>query len=904
MTLVDDATDLPKAAEVDDMIKKYRSSTLEKLVDHDGQIMTEIPESVSVKTAPRIDSEKLNMIVQSLLEADEEFWTHSMAMARKSHNSYHRKAFLEAYGCEYGIRWSLALRDFPASLVNKFHYVHANPEFFAEYPEEAQLYVKSKIRVLQSRLKSILKEKRPSSFSPQWIKHNATGVRDTLQTVRRYCPDFSWYDFVDGVGDGWIERFEYRFILEDESTLEGESLKRYQCRKSKYVAGRKRVLQSRLRRTFECKEDSGVASVQSGALSEGVSNIREAIVVLMELDKSVTWADFSEEVVFAISEADKLERALDELSRYIIDNHSQFWSPLVMTELKGANILKRHYGSEYGVRWSLILRDLPKPISDRFRRRHPNQKLFEAYPQERKQYDESRLRYLAFRLKNILDEKRPRKFNVKWIFEEAYGVYKALNDIDKFDSDFSWHSFIGMVGGDWVDSFEPRFVKQDESSLVGGSLQDYLFQKERYIERRKQELQAKLKNLLEEENPDQFSSKWLRSVGQGSLANEISKLIGFSGSLDWVTFVVEMGDEWIHRFDFRCKTLVQTMRKWEITLKRHDIETWSITSLTRDFGSLAVSIRNQLMKKGLTWQDFLDGLSQEVIDKYDYTQDGDDGKRNRTESRRQRKLSLFANRIDELLTKNDLEEWDLELLRKLDSDLYDDIRKLSYGVVRCIPYLSEKALISHKSGNFFVKYAILAERIKRNLSYGSEDGWRLIDINDAEIRSEAEALGDKIELVLKHLPNEIQCAFSRNNRAINMNRVRVGNVLENGEDDTAKVNKILKITRYSQTGEISYRLLSELRAEIARGNRYAVLIADSILEAYLSAANVHMTVKRGNMSELLFHIEDGDDIYMQIVSMAYKLSREFRTISIDAPRGHGDRREWTLHDSVRTATSL
>ncbi len=891
----------------------YLGSAVMALMNLDGEMTWEefVEDAIDSSTRATTTEGRIDMITQSLLGYDGEYWSPVTAMAHNGNKLYHKDVLLKGYGSEHGIRWEQVLKELPDEVAKKFHYVRENSALFEEYPQEARLYVISRTRYLKERLREILKEKNPESFNAKWMAREAPGVLQGIKRIQKYDPDFSSYTLVRKLGGGWLDIFESRFEKKDGPTLKGDALRDYQAQKTRYIGERKQVLQERLAKILEVKKRRNITLAWLKKCKDA-GNLASAISSFMKLDENMTWEEFVEEAFDLIPGQLTFADRIDMITQNLLDHDGDFWIPSNIFRHKGCHYYHKHaisrkYGSEHGIRWSLLLKTLPVPIAKKFHYAIENPELFEAYPEERDLYFLSKMRYLQAHLREIFERKNPAVINTRWLRAHAGGAWKGICEIKKHVANFSWYGFIREMGGVWIDRFECRFISNDESQLAGVHLGDYLNQKKKYVSERKKALQDRLRVILETEKPDQFTPTWLGECkNAGVLSDAIASLIKFDGGMTWIRFVKELGGGWIDKFDCHCYSTEDHLDKMQLVLERDQVEKWSIALLTTKYrNTLGSAIQKHLKKSGLNWQDLLDCVSPELIERYDYTKDGEDGHRNRAEVRKQARLTTLGMQIDQLIGSRDLSEWSIETLKELAPHLRrtlkDDRRRRISDV---IPYLSEKTLLSFRSDNFVLKYHVLAERVRRDLGESAVKGWKLLDIKDPELRQEVEALGDKVELVIKHLPSEIKCAFSRNNRAMNMSRIRVGNVLDNGGDDTERVDRILDVTRYSETGEISYRLCVELRAEIVRGNRYAVMITDSILEAYLSSANVHIAAKRGNMSEILFQIKEGDDIHMQMVRMAYRLSRENRTISIDAPRGRGEWREWTLHDSIQTATTL
>lgn len=561
------------------------------------------------------------------------------------------------------------------------------------------------------------------------------------------------------------------------------------------------------------------------------------------------------------------------------------WIPDTLKEIapREYRYFSDKYNTSNGVRWSLLVRQLPEPLQALFVYPKCNDELFKHYPEEKNLYVRGRRLVIQRGLKSLLNEKRPVSFNVAWIEENSKGMWQRVSQFASIDDNFSWWSFIKELGDGWLEKFNPRFSFRDESTLDKTALAEYREQKATYLKRRISELQGRLHKLLETENPEAFSPTWIQTKNR-SLFNEINRLMKSDDEVSWYDFVEEIGESWLVRFDFKCRNLKNYARKLVIIVKAQKVTKWSLQWLRDTQGVFLSCVYRQLRSDGMTgqWQNFLSILDPSLIDIYE---DENSVKEAAKEQHKKNIIELAAQKLAHAVTANGLVTWTLEEIADIDPVAYRAVTRRDYtvlvGVRRCLPLLPDDILSKARSNVSVMKYVFLAERVRRAINGNAHRGWRIQDVDEL-LRAELGQLNGKMSVLLSFLPPELSFGFVPEG-TINVSRARVANVLASGDDDPKKVHEILEKTGYLESGKVSIQLLISLRDEIRQGNKYAVTIAESILEDYLCKNRVHIPIKRGCLAEILFRLNEDDDLQMQIIRLAYGFGRERETISLDKP---------------------
>lgn len=545
------------------------------------------------------------------------------------------------------------------------------------------------------------------------------------------------------------------------------------------------------------------------------------------------------------------------------------------------------YNTPHGIRWSCLVRQLPEQLQALFVYFRPNKALLKLYPEEKTLYVKSRRSVLQRELKAALNEKQPASFNASWIEKNSICVYQRILKLASIDDDFSWWSFIKDLGDEWLEKFNPRFSFRDESTLDVKELAEYHEQKELYLKKRRAELQGQLQKFLAAENPESFSPAWIQANNK-SLYHEIGNLMKSDSELNWYCFVEEMGEGWLVKFNFKCRSLEDYARKLVILVKAAKVETWNLQWLRDKHHIFLTCVQRQLKIDGKAaedWNEFLAIIDPALLDTYE---DEALVKATAKEEHKRNVIESAAEKLTQAVVANGLTTWTLSDIADIDPDAHKAVTRrddvVLVGIRRCLPLLPDNVLSGARSNVPMMKYVFWAERVRRSVNGNGHDGWRIRDLKDESLRTELSKLNGKMSVLLSFLPPELSFSFVPEG-VQNVSRARVANVLTLGNDEPEKVHGILEKTGYLESGKVSMQLLILLRDEIAQGNRYAVTIAESILEDYLGRNNIHIPIKRGCVAEILFRLTETDDLHIQIIRIAYSFGKERETVSLDKPAG-------------------
>lgn len=758
--------------------------------------------------------------------------------------------------------------------------------------------------VLQSRLRKHLNGLQPEKVTPAWIEEKDSGLYFSILELRKITENFSWYDFMCGVGNKW----ELKFNMSCQNLYDYGGMLAIILRRDDRIKWNEDILRRHYPH-FATGISRNLANTDSKKCSFEGLLVFAPQIVRDRYDPS--YRNIEDEIALQ-EEAEQREaekekrletresRYLEELTQILLDCEEPYWTPQTIEDQNGGILkwLSEDYATPYGLRWSAILEKLPTPIAERFCIDRANYKLFEHYPEEKKLFIRTRRRYLQIQLRQELEKHNPDSFSPKWIDTHCDTLYTLLQVFKKLDPHFMWHVLIEGVGQTWLDRFSTSAPNLNEEAMDAEVTDQYEREKELYVKCRRYSLQRQLKSLLAQESPTTFKPNWIEEK-QGGLYNAIRELKTLDVDFTWYDFIEELGDNWIDKFTTRQENLEASVKKLEIVIRASGVETWNLEWLCKNYSALADSIRGQLKStyKSVSWSYLFAALSEDIMQRYNGKEDDTGPKTIRVEER----LRQIADQITKAVharknNRGGIEAWTIEKLWSEHPEIVNAARRcsynfdLTYGILTYIPYLSNEVLCALVTTQQR-QYDILAERIRREVENKFHDGWKLSDLKDKQLKKAIEGLGGKIEIAISHLPEKIRHGFIRDNRAMNRTQARIQGVIERGNDDPEIIHKLLQRTRYTMTGKMSAELITGLREEIANGNKYAITMTESIVDQALTSAGFTGAIASINVIELLMKISASDISSDSSIVMA--LARRARSrrgysdkeVSLDTPLG-------------------
>ncbi|MBI4975684.1 hypothetical protein HZC20_03320 [Candidatus Peregrinibacteria bacterium] len=251
-------------------------------------------------------------------------------------------------------------------------------------------------------------------------------------------------------------------------------------------------------------------------------------------------------------------------------------------------------------------------------------------------------------------------------------------------------------------------------------------------------------------------------------------------------------------------------------------------------------------------------------------------------------MCFVADKITDAVRLRGLLKWTFKDIGRIDMGILrslwcaDNAVGVSAGISGCLKYLPNDILLSFETDYHVMRYRVLAERVMRDLNGSSLVGWKISDIKDRKLMDELKELNGKIDLVLASMANEARYSFIADSHVVDRGKAVIGNVSANGVDDVVPIDKILIETGYMRTGVVSFDLMDRLRAEVVKGNKYALTIAESVIDFVLTSSGVGFSIVSRNVAEILFRVNrDDGDLYRQICKLAYCLCGNSHEVSLD-----------------------
>lgn len=386
-----------------------------------------------------------------------------------------------------------------------------------------------------------------------------------------------------------------------------------------------------------------------------------------------------------------------------------------------------------------------------------------------------------------------------------------------------------------------------------------------------------LRRVLEEKRPETFSPDWIQQHASTAYGR-LLRLKGRSEDLDWYGLIASMGDEWLLKFETYAQSPSDVAKRLDIFLRSQNIPVWSKHSLYTHHRALHEAIHRQLSEHGKEWEDFLEMLPAETMNRYNAHDDSREGKHDRkygSYDEQRRQAVQFLNRYAE----NRTDAWSFHELERDDPSLHCTMVRLG-GMQMFLHYLSSDALARVRSRWWVTRYQILAERTRRALR-SMDGGWRLRDL-PSDLQKDAER---NLPLFLSYLPTDVCVRFLEPGER-DAAPARTRKVLDKGSEDPAAALALLQSAGYNQSGVVTRELLDGLSALMKKGDAAAAIIADNILETYVTIQGMDVSIPEGrHLSEVLLTLPARGSWESAVLQHAFTLAQADRRVRLDAQTG-------------------